>query len=149
MSKGFSSASDVIAFHNIETGGNSAGNGGAGSNTGAVSTEANIEFHASTDTGGHVQDSAANYISVWQSNKASSGDATSYGTGSATSGYVSATQSNSSSITATGVHDHASSTTTYTIDSYPTQMVEAGIGGNGGDGNTAYGGDVTIDLTHS
>ncbi len=106
MSKGYPSASDVISFHNIETGGNSAGNGGAGSNTGAISTNANVTFHASTDTGGNVQD-----------------------------------------VHHAGVHDHASSTTTYAIDAQPMQNVMAGIGGNGGDGNAAWGGDVTIDLT--
>jgi len=108
MSKGFSSASDVISFHNIETGGNSAGNGGAGSNTGAISTNANITFHASTDTGGNVQD-----------------------------------------VHHAGVHDHATSTTTYTIDSQPTQNVMAGIGGNGGSDNAAMGGSVSLDLTHT
>jgi len=108
MSNHISKSSDVIAFHNIETGGNSAGNGGAGKNTGDVSTNANNYFHATTDTGGSVSD-----------------------------------------IHHAGVHVHASSDTSITFDATPTQMVEAGIGGNGGDGNTAYGGDVTIDLTHS
>jgi hypothetical protein len=101
-------ASDVISFHNIETGGNSAGNGGAGKNSGSVSTNANNYLHANTDTGGDVKD-----------------------------------------VHHAGVHDHASSDTTNTIDATPTQMVEAGVGGNGGDDNTAYGGDVTITLTHS
>ncbi len=39
-----SKASDVIGFHNIETGGNSAGNGGVGDNDGKITTEANVTF---------------------------------------------------------------------------------------------------------
>jgi hypothetical protein len=109
MSKGkLPSISDVIAFHNIETGGNSAGNGGAGTNSGNVNTNANNYLHAHTDTGGSLSD-----------------------------------------IHHAGVHVHASSDITNSIDATPTQMVEAGVGGNGGDNNMAFGGEVTIDLTHS
>jgi hypothetical protein len=102
-------ASDVISFHNIETGGNSAGNGGAGKNSGSVSTNANNYLHAHSDTGGSVHVSEAH------------------------------------------VHLHVDSTSdiSNTITASPTQMVNAGVGGNGGDDNTAYGGDVTITLTHS
>lgn len=56
MAHGISKSSDVISFHNIETGGNSAGNGGAGSNSGDISTNANVSFSSSNDTGGDVRD---------------------------------------------------------------------------------------------
>ena len=108
MSLKISKASDVIAFHNIETGGNSAGNGGAGTNSGDISTNANNYLHALTDTG-----------------------------------------SSASDIHHAGLHVHASSDTENSIDANPVQMVEAGVGGNGGNDNMAWGGDVTIDLTHS
>ncbi|SDR61146.1 hypothetical protein SAMN05444161_8025 [Rhizobiales bacterium GAS191] len=44
MISGFNHASDVIAFHDIATGGQSAGDGGNGSNSGAIISAPQISF---------------------------------------------------------------------------------------------------------
>ena len=64
MSKGFSSVSDVIALKALNTGGQSVGNGGNGSSSGAIINKPTLNFDAtnkatganvSVNTGDHVK----------------------------------------------------------------------------------------------
>jgi hypothetical protein len=141
--------SDSIALKEISTGGQYAGNGGNGYSKGDISNEPSITFKPSNkadgadvhvNTGDHVQQKAywdaggANANADWHS-KAYGGDANSNGDQSSSSGH------NTSQV-------HAD-TTAYQTNFLLADMhqdVAAGIGGYGGDGNTAQGGDV--DFVH-
>jgi hypothetical protein len=137
--------SDTIAFKEISTGGNSAGNGGSGHNSGDISNQPTINFDPSNkaygadvhvNTGDQVHQSAdwqaggANASADWFS-KAHGGTAVSDGNQSSNSGH------DTSNVSA--------DTTAYQSNFLAADMsqhVAAGIGGNGGNDNTAQGGDV-------
>jgi len=116
--------SDTIHFNSISTGGNSAGNGGAGVYTGNITDDAHIDFnptnHASgadvnVHTGDHVTQNAHGGIA-----DSSNGPDTST------------------------VHADTTAYQTNFLAADLSQSVLAGIGGNGGDGNNAVGGDVHL-----
>src|SRR6185312_6606892 len=111
---------DVIHFDSISTGGNSAGNGGAGVSTGNISASASIAFNplntangADVNTGDHLHQTANGAIS-------------------------------NSSAEASTVHTDTTAYQTNFLAADMSQSVLAGIGGNGGDGNNAVGGDVHV-----
>jgi hypothetical protein len=136
--------SDSIALK-ISTGGQEAGNGGSGYNSGDISNEPSISFNpynkadgADVDvrTGDHVYQKAdwdaggANADAEWYA-KAYGGEAESNGDQSSYSGR------NTSDVDA--------NTTAYQTNFLAADMsqsVAAGIGGDGGDENAAVGGDV-------
>jgi hypothetical protein len=136
--------SDSIEL-NISTGGQEAGNGGSGYNSGDISNEPNINFNpynraegADVDvrTGDQVHQRAdwdaggANADAEWFA-KAYGGEAESNGDQSSYSGR------NTSDVDA--------NTTAYQTNFLAADMsqsVAAGIGGDGGDENAAVGGDV-------
>jgi hypothetical protein len=138
--------SDTIALK-ISTGGNSAGNGASGYNYGDITSNPSISFDPSNkaygadvhvNTGDQVQQKAywdagsANAKADWYS-KAYGGDANSNGDQSSYSGH------DTSKVDA--------STTAYQTNflaADQSQHVAAGIGGNGGDGNYAVGGNVDL-----
>lgn len=142
--------SDTIAFKAISTGGNSAGNGGDGYNSGDISNSPNINFNpynkadgadAHVNTGDSVHQTAdwqaggANATAQWFS-QAHGGTAMSNGNQTSDSGH------DTSNVDA--------STTAYQsnfLAANMSQNVVAGIGGNGGNGNYAKGGDVHFDPT--
>jgi hypothetical protein len=152
MPSGLFSASDVIAFKSIDTGGQSAGNGGNGYNFGAISNAPSISFNpynkadgadVHVSTGDHVHQSAdwaaggANGgFPVW--GNANGGTAMSNGSQNSTSGQ------DSSMVSA---NTTANQTNSLVADMH--QSAGAGIGGNGGSGNMAKGGDVSFALVHS
>jgi hypothetical protein len=137
--------SDTIAFKEISTGGNSAGNGGDGHNSGDISSSPSINFNpynkaegadVYVKTGDQVHQKAewdaggANAKAEWFA-KAHGGTATSNGSQNSESGH------NKSDVDA--------STTAYQTNFLAADMsqnVAAGIGGDGGNHNKAEGGDV-------
>jgi hypothetical protein len=136
--------SDTIALK-VSTGGNSAGNGGDGHNSGNISSNPNINFKPYNNaegadvhvkTGDQVQQKAywdaggANAKAEWFA-KAHGGTAKSNGDQDSDSGH------NKSDVDA--------STTAYQTNFLAADMsqnVAAGIGGDGGNHNKAEGGDV-------
>jgi hypothetical protein len=147
MSKGFSSVSDVIALKSLNTGGQSVGNGGDGSSSGAIINKPTLNFDAtnkatgasvSVNTGDHVKQSAdwdaggANAKASTFS-KAYGGEAESNGSQKSYSGY------DTSKVYA---NTDATQMNKLSVDMH--QDAAAGIGGDGGSGNLALGGDVTF-----
>jgi hypothetical protein len=141
--------SDTIAFKEISTGGGNAGNGGDGYNSGSISNSPNIDFQpynkaegadVHVNTGDQVYQKAdweaggANASADWFA-KAHGGTATSNGSQNSQSGH------DTSNVDA--------STTAYQTNFLAADMsqsVAAGIGGNGGNGNAAKGGDVDLKI---
>jgi hypothetical protein len=137
--------SDSIALRDISTGGQEAGNGGSGYNSGKISNEPTINFNpynkadgADVDvhTGDQVYQKAywdaggANAKAEWFA-KADGGKAESNGDQKSYSGH------DTSNVNA--------STTAYQTNFLAADMsqnVAAGIGGDGGNHNAAVGGDV-------
>lgn len=150
--KGWINVSDSIEFKSINTGGQSVGNGGDGSFEGKIVNQPNISFDpynkasgSSVDvkTGDHVSQKAdwdaggANAKASWFA-KAEGGKATSNGDQESKSGH------NTSKVDA--------DTTAIQKNSLVADMhqeVLAGIGGDGGNGNAALGGDVHFDFDTS
>ena len=142
--------SDTIAFKEISTGGQQAGNGGSGHNSGDISNDPSITFNpynkaegadVHVNTGDQVHQMAdwqaggANGTAQWFA-QANGGTAMSNGNQSSDSGH------DTSNVSA--------NTTAYQTNFLAADMhqsVAAGIGGNGGSGNTAKGGDVHFDPT--
>ena len=147
MSKGFTHVSDVIALKSLNTGGNSAGNGGDGNFSGAIVNKPIINFDptnkavgSSVDvsTGDHVKQTAdwdaggANATASWFA-KAHGGDAESNGNQKSYSGHDTSK-----------VYANTDATQINKLSADLHQDVVAGIGGNGGNGNVAFGGDATF-----
>jgi hypothetical protein len=116
--------SDTITFSSISTGGNSAGNGGAGVNTGNITDNAHIDFNPTNyaigadvyvHNGDHVTQNANGGIADL-----------SHGADTST------------------VHADTTAYQTNFLAADMSQTVLAGVGGNGGDGNYAVGGDVHV-----
>jgi hypothetical protein len=140
--------SDTIAFKSISTGGNSAGNGGDGINKGDITNNPSINFDPSSkaygsdvhvNTGDQVSQkaywdagganaNAEKYAKAYGGDAQSNGDQHNY-SGHDTSSVSADTTSYQSNFLAADQH----------------QSVAAGIGGNGGNGNYAAGGNVEID----
>jgi hypothetical protein len=137
--------SDTIAFKDVDTGGNSAGNGGDGVNTGSISSSPSISFNPYNKAEGadvHVKtgdqvhqkadwDAGGANAEAEKWSKAEGGKAISNGDQESDSGH------NKSDVDA--------STTAYQenfLAANMSQNVAAGIGGDGGDHNKAEGGDV-------
>jgi hypothetical protein len=151
ISKPSINVSDSIHFKTIDTGGNSAGNGGDGSFKGYVVNQPVLSFDPSNTangssvtvhTGDHVQqkaswDASANAKADWFA-KAHGGNATSNGDQSSNSGHDTST-----------VHANTTATQTNSLMADLHQEVMAGIGGNGGNGNAALGGNVDISFDSS
>jgi hypothetical protein len=139
--------SDTITFKDVSTGGNSAGNGGDGINTGNINNSPSINFNpynkaegadVHVNTGDKVYQKAdwdaggASAKADWFS-KAYGGTAKSNGDQSSDSGH------DTSKVSA--------DTTAYQTNFLAADMsqhVAAGIGGNGGNDNYAKGGEVEI-----
>ncbi|QOG20999.1 MULTISPECIES: hypothetical protein [Bradyrhizobium] len=141
--------SDSIEFKSISTGGQNVGNGGDGTFKGAIISKPTVNFDPSNkavgadvhvNTGDHVKQTAdwdagganakASYFS-----KAHGGDAESNGSQKSYSGY------DTSKVYA---NTDATQTNKLWVDQH--QEVVAGVGGHGGDGNAALGGEVSFHL---
>jgi hypothetical protein len=143
--------SDSIEFKSINTGGDSAGNGGEGYFSGKISNQPVLNFDPSNTakgasvnvtTGDHVDQKAS-----WEANasanaswwaKAHGGSADSNGDQSSKSGY------DTSNVSA-----DTTATQTNSLMADMHQEVMAGIGGNGGSGNAAMGGNVDFNFDSS
>jgi hypothetical protein len=143
---------DTIHIHEVTTGNASAGNGGNGTNNGTITNNPNINFdpynkaygaHVDVNTGDHVHQNAdwdaggANGVSVdppsWLHITGTGGSAQSNGS-----------QASESGFDTSNVH---ANTTAYQPNYFwadQHQDVYAGIGGNGGEGNSADGGSVDV-----
>ena len=142
---------DSIEFKSISTGGNSAGNGAEGNFKGYVVNAPTLNFDPSNtangasvhvNTGDHVDQKA-----YWDAGKASAeaekwskayADANSNGDQSSKSGH------DTSKVYANTTADQ---TNKLWVDQH--QSVMAGIGGHGGDGNLAMGGNVDFSFDSS
>jgi hypothetical protein len=137
--------SDSIDLKSINTGGQSVGNGGDGNFSGAVINKPTLIFDptnkaigadVSVNTGDHVKQTAdwdaggANATASWFA-KAHGGEAESNGSQKSYSGY------DTSKVYA---NTDATQINKVWVDQH--QDVFAGIGGNGGSGNAALGGEV-------
>jgi hypothetical protein len=139
--------SDTISLKDVYTGGNSAGNGGDGVNTGDISSKPSIEFNpynkaegadVHVNTGDQVHqkaywDAGGANAKTEKYSKAEGGKAASNGDQESESGH------NKSDVDA--------NTSAYQKNDLKVDMsqnVWAGIGGEGGDHNKAEGGDVDV-----
>jgi hypothetical protein len=141
---------DTISFKSISTGGQSAGNGGDGSFKGSISNQPSIKFDPSNKasgaevkvtTGDHVSqkaywDADAGNATASKFSKAYGGDAKSNGDQSSSSGY------DTSKVYANTMADQKNY---FHADQH--QEVVAGVGGYGGDGNFALGGNVEFGIS--
>src|SRR3954453_14501271 len=149
MTKGLIHVSDSIEFKSINTGGQRVGNGGAGNFSGKIVNQRPINFapynkasgaDVQVKTGDHVSQKAdwdaggANAKASWFA-KAHGGTAKSNGDQSSESGH------DTSKVYANTTADQ-----TNVLKADMHQEVLAGIGGDGGHGNAALGGDVTFHL---
>jgi hypothetical protein len=149
-------ASDVIAFKDLNTGGNSAGNGGDGYNFGSLNNHQTATFDPYNKAyGAEVDVKAGDYIhqdAEWKAGEANGGKA--YGKLAKLSADGGKASSNGSQTSDSGHNDAKVSADT---TAYQTNWAKfdqsanliAGNGGNGGDHNLAKGGDVSFALVHS
>ncbi|HWZ39378.1 MAG TPA: hypothetical protein VNY08_13860 [Bradyrhizobium sp.] len=145
--KSHSIPTDTIAFKSISTGGNSAGNGGDGINKGDITNNAHINFEPSSkaygsdvsvNTGDHVYQKA--YWDAGGANATAEKYAKAYGGEAESNG----DQHNYSGYDTSNVHADTTSYQSNFLAADQHQSVVAGIGGNGGDGNYAFGGEVDL-----
>jgi hypothetical protein len=140
--------SDTIALKSISTGGNSAGNGGDGHNSGDITNSPNINFNpynyadgasVHVNTGDQVHQTAD-----WQAGGA---NATAQAFALAHGGTANSNgdQSNWSGHDTSNVSADTTAYQSNFLAADQHQSAAAGIGGNGGDGNAALGGNVQFD----
>jgi hypothetical protein len=138
--------SDSIEFKSISTGGNSAGNGGDGYFKGEVINKPTLDFQpynkadgasVHVSTGDHVDQKA-----YWDAGKASA-DAEKWSKAYADAN-SNGDQSSKSGHDTSKVYANTTATQDNSLWVDQHQHVMAGIGGYGGDGNMALGGNVDI-----
>jgi hypothetical protein len=153
MASGLFSASDVIAFKSIDTGGQSAGNGGNGANWGSISNAPSISFnpynkaegaHLHVSTGDHVHQTAD-----WQAGGANGGNPTWFGNANGGTAMSNGSQNSGSGHDTSMVSANTTAYQTNSLAADMHQSVMAGVGGSGGNGNLAKGGDASFALVHS
>lgn len=141
--------SDTIAFKAISTGGNSAGNGGSGVNTGNITDNAHIDFSptnkaygsdVSVNTGDQVHQKA-----YWDAGGANA-YADKYSTANGGNAESNGDQHNYSGHDTSNVSADTTAYQTNFLAADMSQNVQAGVGGNGGDDNYAAGGDVHLHI---
>ena len=139
--------SDSIALKAISTGGNSAGNGGDGVNTGNISNSPSIKFDTYNKAEGadvHVNTGDKVYQKAYWDAGSANAKAEAF-----SKAYGGETESNGDQKSYSG-HDTSkvsADTTAYQTNFLAAdqhQSVMAGVGGDGGNGNTAKGGEVDI-----
>ncbi len=139
--------SDAIAIKAISTGGNSAGNGGDGVNTGNISNSPSIKFDTYNKAEGadvHVNTGDKVYQKAYWDAGGANAEAEKF-----SKAYGGEAESNGDQKSYSG-HDTSNvsaDTTAYQTNFLAADMsqhVAAGIGGNGGNDNTAKGGEVDI-----
>ena len=151
MTKGSIHVSDSIEFKSINTGGNSAGNGGDGYFSGKISSQPVLNFDpsnsakgasVSVSTGDHVDQKA-----YWDAN--ASGNASWWAKANGGKADSNGDQSSKSGYDTSKVYADTTATQTNSLMADMHQEVMAGIGGNGGSGNAAMGGNVDFNFDSS
>jgi hypothetical protein len=149
MPKGLKDFSDTIQFKSIDTGGNKAGNGGDGYNSGDITNKPTLNFEPTNKAeGADVKVKQGDDVyqkAYWD---ADGGDTTAKKFSKA---YGSDAESNGDQYSQTGhdtakVYANTEATQHNFVLADQSQNVMAGNGGEGGDGNWASGGDVIFDL---
>ena len=139
--------SDTITIKDVSTGGNSAGNGGDGVNTGNISNSPSIKFETYNKAEGadvHVNTGDKVYQKAYWDAGGANAEAEKFA-----KAYGGTAKSNGDQESESGHNksDVDASTTAYQTNFLAAdqhQSVMAGVGGNGGNGNTAKGGEVDI-----
>jgi hypothetical protein len=146
--------SDVINIKSINTGGNSAGNGGDGYSKGDISNAPSIKFapvnkaegaDVDVKTGDHVKQKA-----YWDAGDANGGEASAKKAHASVKANGGETESNGDQKSWSGgnTSDVTANTKAYQSNDKFTadqsQMAIAGNGGDGGNDNMAVGGDVDV-----
>ena len=153
----FKLGSDVIAFGKIDTGGQSAGNGGDGHNSGMIVNSPSLKYapsnkadvDVSVKTGDHVDQKA-----YWDAGGASGGQASVKKAHDSDAKANATAKSNGDQSSDSG-HNRSDvdiDTTAKQINKLSvdqSQMVAAGNGGDGGHDNYAVGGNVSFALVHN
>jgi hypothetical protein len=138
--------SDSIEFKSISTGGNSAGNGGDGSFKGYVVNAPTLNFDPSnTANGASVKVSTGDHVdqkAYWDAGKASA-EAEKWSKAYANAN-SNGDQSSKSGHDTSKVYANTTATQDNSLWVDQHQDVMAGIGGGGGSGNAAMGGNVDI-----
>jgi hypothetical protein len=139
--------SDTIALKAISTGGNSAGNGGDGVNTGNISNSPSINFNpynkaegadVHVNTGDKVYQKA--YWDAGGANAEAEKFAKAYGGEAESNG----DQKSYSGHDTSNVSANTTASQTNILSANMSQQVAAGVGGDGGNDNYAKGGEVDI-----
>jgi hypothetical protein len=147
MAKGSPHISDSIVFKSISTGGQSAGNGGDGYFSGSISNQPTIKFDPSnTASGADVKVTTGDHVNQKAYWDASGGDATASKYSNAYGGDAKSNgdQSSSSGYDTSKVYANTTADQKNYLSADQQQYVVAGVGGDGGDGNLAWGGDVDL-----
>ena len=139
--------SDAISLKDIDTGGNSAGNGGNGYNSGDISNSPSIKFDPTNKAEGadvHVTTGdKVNQTADWDAGGANAKADTlskAYGGHAMSNG----DQKSDSGHDTSKVDANTTAYQTNFLAADQSQNVAAGIGGNGGNDNAAVGGDVHL-----
>ena len=149
MPKVLPHVSDSIEFKSINTGGQSAGNGGDGNFKGSISNQPTIKFDPSNNaSGADVSVKTGDHVSQKAYWDADVGDAKASKYSNAYGGYAESNgdQSSKSGYDTSKVYANTTADQKNYLIADQHQEVAAGIGGHGGDGNYAWGGDVSFDL---
>lgn len=150
MAKALPHISDTISFKSISTGGQSAGNGGDGYFKGSISNQPTIKFDPSNSaTGAEVKVNTGDHVSQKAYWDADGGDATASKFSKAYGGDAKSNgdQSSKSGHDTSKVYADTSAYQKNYVDADQHQYVVAGVGGDGGDGNFAWGGNVEFGIT--
>ena len=155
MPSGLHSGSDVIAFKEIDTGGQKVGNGGDGYSSGKISNEPTIKFDPYNNAeGSDVHVKTGDYVNQYASwdadTKGGHADASYFSKAKANGGdaYSNGDQYSESGHNTSKVSADTTAYQTNFLAADQSQTVKAGNGGDGGDYNWAKGGEVDVKLTH-
>ena len=133
--------SDAIAFK-ISTGDNSAGNGGDGYNSGKITSNPSIEFEPSNNV--HVNTGDNVYQKAYWDAGGANAEAEKYAKAEGGTAKSNGDQESYSGHDKSDVDANTKAYQENWLDADQSQNVKAGIGGDGGSGNKAEGGDVDV-----
>jgi hypothetical protein len=139
--------SDTISLKDVYTGGNSAGNGGDGVNTGDISSKPSLEFNPYNKAEGadvHVNTGDKVHQDADWSAGGANAKAEKYSKAEGGKAYSNGDQESESGHNKSDVDANTSAHQENDLKVDMSQNVWAGIGGEGGDHNKAEGGDVDV-----
>ena len=139
--------SDTISLKDVDTGGNSAGNGGDGINKGNISSNPSIEFNPYNKAEGadvHVNTGDQVHQKAYWDAGGANAEAEKYAKAEGGTAKSNGDQSSESGHNSSDVDAHTTAYQDNWLAANQSQTVMAGIGGDGGDHNKAEGGDVHV-----